>query len=144
MIVLKTNTSPQSLSIIPRLYDTTIYLKVTDDSTNVTVDYKVQGATISGDYLDFQNAFNLVEGHFYSLVIGVDLDGADVWNDILNLWQLDADYWNEGGIDADTIIYKDRIFCTDQEINENNNQYYRLDKGQFETYNGNDNTYIVI
>jgi hypothetical protein len=41
-------------------------------------------------------------------------------------------------------IYQDRIFCTDQDIDQlNKNDHYQINEGQYTTYNGYDNTYIV-
>ena len=36
------------------------------------------------------------------------------------------------------------IFCSDQDIDQDNNDYYDLNDGQYTTYDGSDNTYIVI
>ena len=41
-------------------------------------------------------------------------------------------------------IYKDKIFCTDQEIDQMDNLYYNINQGQFITDNSYNNDYIVI
>ena len=40
-------------------------------------------------------------------------------------------------------IFKDRIFCTDQNIDQLNNDYYDLNEDEYLSYNGYDNTYKV-
>ena len=122
MIILKTLATAQSFAVIPRSYHTDFIMDIRDDSTNVTVSYEITGALLptSGGELKFTNIFSpvLVEGHFYDM----ELYKSDKANS----------------------IYKDRIFCTDQVIDQSNNDYYKLNEGQFITYNGFDNTYIVI
>ena len=143
MIVLKTLTTAQQLSVIPRDYLSTFTMDVRDDSTNVTVKYAITNAAISGNYLNFNNTFNpvLVENHFYDLYLYIDYNfwnsNNSFWNLYDVLWQVDSDYKED--------IYRDRIFCTDQDIDQlNDNDYYQLNKGQYTTYDGFNNTYIVI
>lgn len=121
MIILTTSATAQSLSVIPRSYLGTFTMAIRDDSTNVTVDYQITSAITSGNYLNFNITFApiLVENHFYDIELYTDSNKTDS-------------------------IYKDRIFCTDQNIDQSNNDYYNLNDGQFTTYNGYDNTYIVI
>ena len=119
MIILKTLATAQSLSVIPRSYLGTFTMAIRDDSTNVTVDYQITSAVTSGNYLNFSNIFALVQNHFYDVELFTDSNKTDS-------------------------IYKDRIFCTDQNIDQSTNDYYKLNEGQFTTYNGYDNTYIVI
>lgn len=97
MIILTTDTNPQNFVFIPRRH-TFDYVGITDEQTGVTVEITDYTHTI-GDYYDTLEAeFNLVENHFYDLVI---VNGA-------------------------VVVYKDRIFCTDQPISSfsvNNGQY---------------------
>tara|TARA_R110000796_G_scaffold248169_1_gene374694 strand:+ start:433 stop:798 length:366 start_codon:yes stop_codon:yes gene_type:complete len=121
MIILTTNTTAQDLSIIPRTYISTFTVEIRDDSTNVIVDYLITNATTIGNYLTFSNIFVpvLVEGHFYDLQIFSDASKTNT-------------------------IYRDRIFCTDQDINQTTNNHYKLNKGEYTEYNGFNNDYIVI
>ena len=97
MIILTTDTTPQTFVFIPRnsSFDTVL---ITDDQTNVTTEITPYTYT-EGDYYDTLEAeFNLVENHFYNLVVK----------------------------DGQTIVYKDRIFCTNQSLvtfSVNNGQY---------------------
>ena len=61
----------------------------------------------------------LVEGRFYDLTLK---EGANV-------------------------IYKDKIFCTNQTVNQANNDYYTVNSGEYTTPTGDDkydNDYIII
>ena len=97
MIVLTPSTSAQTFSFIPR---NTTYnvMQITDDQTNVTQTITITSSN-TGDYVNSITAsFALVEGHFYNLVLK----------------------------NGSNIIYKDRIFCTAQNIatfSVNNGQY---------------------
>ena len=121
MIILRPDSSTQSIVVIPRQYLGSFTMEVRDDSTNVIVDYDFTNGSIEGNYLSFTNVFSpqLVEGHFYDLTLYTDNTKTSV-------------------------IYKDRIFCTAQGINQTTNNHYKINKGQYTAYNGNDNDYIVI
>lgn len=97
MIVLTPSTSAQTFSFIPRSNAYNV-MEITDDQTNVTVVVPIT-STFLGDYVNTITAsFALVEGHFYNLVLKV----------------------------GSSIIFKDRIFCTAQNIatfSVNNGQY---------------------
>ncbi len=142
MIVLTTTTLEQTLKVIPRTYGTQFTLSVRDDSTNVITYYDITSTTTSGDYLNFNNTFNpvLVENHFYDLRLYADYN---FWNTNYLLWENDNLFWNVDRT-TDVTFFRDRIFCTDQEIDQIEDQYYDLNKGQYTTYNGYDNTYLVI
>lgn len=118
MIILTTSATAQSLSVIPRSYVSTFTLSIRDDSTNVEKTYSITNAVNSGNYLNFNNIFDpiLVENHFYDLKL----------------------------ISNGEVIYKDRIFCTDQDIDQSNNDYYNLNSNEYLDYDGYDNTYLVI
>lgn len=115
MKVLTTSTDPQTLSVIPRSYPTSVTLKLRDDSKNTTSTYTVATSNVEG-YLTLSNAFTLVEGRFYDLTI---LDGLDV-------------------------IYKDKIFCSDQDIDQDLNDYYSVNKDVYVSEDSRDNEFIII
>jgi|TARA_R110000850_G_scaffold105186_2_gene216091 hypothetical protein len=142
MIVLTTSTLAQAFKVIPRTYVDEFTLSVRDDSTNVTQTYEVTTGVTSGNYLTFSQAFSpvLVEGHFYDIKLYSD---PNFWNTNYFLWELYNEIWN---IDTTNIvdIFKDRIFCTDQDIDQMDNLYYELNKGQYITDNSYNNDYIVI
>lgn len=142
MIVLKTTTSSQAFEIIPREYGSQFTMSIRDDSTNVTQIYEVSNAITSGNYLTFSQAFSpvLVEGHFYDLELYTD---PNFWNTNYFLWEVYNEFWN---VDTTNIvdIFKDKIFCTDQEIDQMDNLYYNINQGQYITDNSYNNDYIVI
>lgn len=118
MVIATTSATAQTFLVIPRDYSlTTFIMTIRDDSTNVSVNYTITGASVLGNYVTFQNTFSplLVKNHFYdfSLTSGTN------------------------------IIFKDRIFCTDQTINQVTNDYYKLNEGEFTTDNSFNNEYIV-
>jgi len=138
MIILNTQAS-QILKVIPRDYSVDFTVAFRDDTTNVIQEYFINGATRVGNYLQFTNFFApiLVENHFFDLSIFLD---DDVWNQNFNLWQLDTNLWNDDTKQI-TDIYKDWIFCTNQTINQANNDYYQLNKGKYVAYAGFNNEY---
>ena len=143
MIILTTSTLAQTLSIIPRQYDDSAFtMSIRDDSTNITKLYQNKSGTTVGNYLTFNNVFNpvLVEGHFFDIHLYIDYD---FWNTNNSFWNLYDVLWQvDSGFKED--IYRDKVFCTDQDIDQlNDNDHYQLNKGQFTEYKGFDNTYTV-
>jgi hypothetical protein len=122
MIHLTTSSSSQTIKVIPREYVGTATLKVRDDSTNKSYSYTVSPSTVR-NYLNIANVYThsgsgiLKEGRFYDL----SLENA-----------------------SNKIIYKDKIFVTNQTINQGNNNYYTINSGEYTTENSYDNDYIII
>lgn len=115
---------------IPREYVTNAFMTIRDDSTNVLVDYilipRVGGVgniEIDNDIFAVYNSTytNMVEGHFYDLTIYQDEEKTNV-------------------------IYRDRIFCTEQkvDIQTDPDYFYKLNKGVYQEYDGFNNEYIVL
>ena len=128
MILLKPQATNR-FGIIPREYVSSAYMTLRDDSTNVIDEYtlvprvdSVGNIFIENDtYLIYGFEYvNLVEGHFYDLTLYSDVEKTNV-------------------------IYKDRAFCTAQkDAITNDNEFYKINKDQYTTYDGNNNDYIVI
>ena len=137
MIILNTSAIAQEVKIIPREYIADFSLSLRDDSTNVLQTYEITNALTVGNYLVFSNIFNLVANHFYDITLQT---AYSFWNTNFKLWQNETTLWNVDDAD-DMIIYKDRIFCTDQDVTDN--KMYDINKDQYNNYNGYDNTYIV-
>ena len=114
MKVLTTSTDTQTIKVIPRYYVGTVTLKLRDDSTNEVTTASVNTVT-DKDYLSISYAFNLKEGRYYDLTL---LNGSKV-------------------------VYLDKIFCTDQTINQDTNDYYSVNKDEYVSKSGN-NDYIVL
>ena len=128
MILLKPQATNR-FGIIPREYVTSAYMTLRDDSTNVVNEYtlvpRVDGVgnivIINDTYLIYGTEYeNLVEGHFYDLTLYSDAE-------------------------KENVIYRDKAFCTAQkDLIQVDNEFYKINKDQYTTYNGNDNDYIVI
>ena len=121
MIHLTTSASAQTIKIIPRSYASSVTMIVRDDSTNTSTTYSSVSATTDKNYLVISKALSpvLVEGRFYDLTVK---EGASV-------------------------IYKDKIFCTSQTVNQANNDYYTVNSGEYTIPTGNDkhdNDYIIV
>lgn len=138
MIVLTTQTSEQTYSIIPREYVTDATICIRDESTNEeicvlttgaewntnTFDWNLAnydwedeaGIVITNDLMYITMNLNLIEGRFYDLKIS-----------------------NVSG----TVIFRDKIFCTDQTIDQATNNYYDMNLGQYTINTSGNNDYII-
>ena len=116
MKILTTSTDAQSMSIVPRSYASTITIKLRDESTNNITTYSDVSTTTDKGYLVFSNSYSLTENVFYELTI---LEGSSV-------------------------VYKDKIFCTDQTINQQNNSYYTINESVYTSEDSYDNDFIII
>jgi len=121
MKVLTTSSSAQTLDVVPRTYISSYTMKLRDTSKNKEVfSSSVTGIT-NGNFKRISATISpiLKEGRYYDLTL---LNGA-------------------------TVVYRDKIFCTDQTINQNNNDYYEINSGQYtfdETAGSHDNDYIIV
>tara|TARA_R100001460_G_scaffold22235_5_gene45221 strand:+ start:1343 stop:1759 length:417 start_codon:yes stop_codon:yes gene_type:complete len=138
MKVLKPTTDEQTFYFIPQSYEISEFLTFRDDQTNETVIY-TPTMVQENDFIKVTGVFNLVEGHFYDLQIVKDFD---VWNTNLDLWQLSPDNWDDGKRSVNFVV--DKVFCTDQNIDQTQNQNYSINKGEYQTQNTFDNDYIVL
>tara|TARA_R110001599_G_C11727757_1_gene606347 strand:+ start:74 stop:502 length:429 start_codon:yes stop_codon:yes gene_type:complete len=141
MIILTTSATAQILKIIPREYAATFSVDIRDDSTNVVKTYEVTNAITAGNYLAFNLTFDpvLIQNHFFDIRLYVDYN---FWNTNFNLWEVETTKWNESNLNVSE-IFSDRIFCTDQTIDQSKNEYYKLNEGQYTTNNSYNNDYIV-
>tara|TARA_R100000278_G_C5458890_1_gene160122 strand:- start:665 stop:1012 length:348 start_codon:yes stop_codon:yes gene_type:complete len=115
MVILSTTTDAQTIKVIPRTYVTSATMKLRDDTTNTEVSYSVSPTT-NKNYLQISQALTLKEGRYYDLTI---LDGTNV-------------------------IYKDKVFCTAQTVDQSTNDYYTVNKDVYTTDTSFDNDYIVL
>tara|TARA_R100000742_G_C4279294_1_gene103465 strand:+ start:5382 stop:5807 length:426 start_codon:yes stop_codon:yes gene_type:complete len=140
MIVLK-NTTPQTLKVIPREFVSEFTFSYEDDQTNVATEVAITNATISGNYITWSQSFNplLVINHFYNVELFSDYA---FWNTNYSLWQNWNELWNDDS-NFKNVFYRDRIFCTDQIVDQKNGDFYDINKGQFLTTNAGNNDYIV-
>jgi hypothetical protein len=142
MIVFNTSNTAQTFKVIPRIYGEQFTMSITDDSTNISVFYEIDNAITNGNYLTFNEIFNpiLIEGHFYDVRFYSDYN---FWNTNYQLWENDNTFWNLDRT-TDNTLYRDKIFCTDQEIDQMEDEYYNLNLDVYKTFNSFDNTYKVF
>jgi hypothetical protein len=147
MIVLTTSAT-QTLNVIPRAYLGAFTIDVRDSSLNKNFTYYEDTVTTSGDYMQFTNSYvdgsgNTIfkEARFYDLDLYADFN---IWNTNLSLWEMYDEIWQTDSNQKER-IYKDRIFVTDQDIDQkNDNDHYSINNNQYVTNNSFDNEYIVI
>ena len=113
-------TNAQTIKIIPRVYSTSVTIKLRDDSTNDET-IILPSAIINKNYVELTNVFTLVEGRFYDLKV----------------------YNGQGSITEADIIYRDKIFCTAQSTNQSNNEHYTVNKDVYKQKSGN-NDFIIL
>tara|TARA_R110001632_G_scaffold45461_2_gene115518 strand:+ start:420 stop:776 length:357 start_codon:yes stop_codon:yes gene_type:complete len=105
--------------VIPRKYNTgDLTVKLRSETTNISIEV-TSTPIIEGNYLKFDAVFgSLIENNFYNLEL-IASNGGD-------------------------IVYKDKIFCTNQTINQSNNDYYDINKDQYITEDSYNNDYVII
>jgi hypothetical protein len=139
MKILTTSTESQTISFIPREYILSATLYIRDDSTNITTNQDVTLIQVA-DELVYTGNFNLIEGRFYDFNFIVD---PNLWEQNSILWDFNLDNW-ENSQGASLSLYKNRIFCTDQVLDQTEDEYYSVNKNQYVTENTFDNEYIII
>lgn len=110
----------QTIKIIPRVYSTSVTIKLRDDSSNDET-IILPSAIINKNYVELTNVFTLVEGRFYDLKV----------------------YNGQGSVTEADIIYRDKIFCTAQSTNQSNNEHYTVNKDVYKEKSGN-NDFIIL
>jgi len=113
-------TNAQTIKIIPRVYSTSVTIKLRDDSTNDET-IILPSAIINKNYVELTNVFTLVEGRFYDLKV----------------------YNGQGSVTEADIIYRDKIFCTAQSTSQSNNEHYTVNKDVYKEQSGN-NDFIIL
>jgi len=113
-------TNAQTIKIIPRVYSTSVTIKLRDDSTNNEVTI-LPTAIINKNYVELSNVYTLIEGRFYDLKV----------------------YNGQGSVTEADIIYRDKIFCTAQSTNQSNNEHYTVNKDVYKQKSGN-NDFIIL
>jgi hypothetical protein len=114
----------QVLKIMPREYASIVSIKVIDDSTDSQINTTVISSVKNRNYLDITATFDLKEGRFYDLrVYKLENEGDDLLEE--------------------NIIYKDKIFCTSQDVNQLNNDYYSVNKEEYIQHSSDDNIIIL-
>ena len=105
--------------VIPRKYDTgDITVRLRNETTNISIDV-TSTPIVEGNYLKFDAVLGtLVENNFYTMEL-IASNGGD-------------------------IVYKDKVFCTNQTVNQSNNDYYDINKNEYTTEDSYNNDYVII
>jgi hypothetical protein len=133
MIVLKPIETSQTIKVIPReiLLVDDVYLTLTDNTTGEVFEPKIEDSNLTvayyGDLL--RCIFNLTpaikENRFYSLIIG-----SITQRDLIN--------------DNSYIVYKDLVFCTEQDTYQPQQNSYNINKDVYKEQETSNNDYIVL
>lgn len=124
MKILTTSDAQQNITIIPRQFLSSYKLIVKDEATNTEVFNDEVTAAANDNYRRLQVTFDpvLKEGHSYTF---------EVRNRLVET----------------QLYYRGKIFCTDQTVNQSNNDYYDINKDVYDfddTSGSHDNDYIII
>jgi len=138
MKVLKPTTDTQTIKLIPRNYSQNTTVQLRDDQTNVTTVY-TPTVTKEQDYQVYSTVWNLEEGHYYDLLVQNDFD---IWSQNIDEWALSENTWDDVNYKVETNIV-DKVFCTDQEIDQSEDKEYSINKGVYKSDSSYDNEYII-
>jgi len=164
MIYLSTASSAQTFTFIPRKFVVSADLYVTDEETGV-VQKNLVGITKLYNLGSVTTALTLQEGKFYEIridsigsnwdttgqnwnLIGINWEEAltpvgSAWDTAAEEWSAASGDWDDVREPVTQVIYRDRLFCTDQTISQRSQEYYDVDFGAYTPSTSGDNTYKV-
>ena len=121
MKILTTSSSAQNIVVIPRVFASSYTLQVQDEAENKQIFNSTVSASSGVDKRTLSVTFSpvLEEGRTYAMTL----------------------------LSSGNVVFKDKIFCTDQTINQSNNNYYDINSGQYDfddTAASHENDYIII
>lgn len=108
MIVLRQTTEEQTFICIPRAYETSVLLVLENETTNTKTNI-IPGVDIVDDNYYISSVFDLKENNFYNITL----------------------YYGE------EVIFKDKVFCTNQVV-------YDINKNVYTSETSYNNEYITI
>jgi hypothetical protein len=138
MIVLTTTTAEQTFEIIPREYVTDAQICIRDESTNEEICVFTTGSEWNTNTLQWQLA-NYDWEDEAGIVITNDLMYITLNLNLVESRFYDIKISNVSG----TVIFRDKIFCTDQTIDQATNNYYDMNLGQYTINTSGNNDYII-
>jgi hypothetical protein len=138
MKVLKPTTDTQSIKVIPRNYILTTSVELRDDQTNESITY-TPTVVKDNDYLVYSDSYTLLEGHFYDFLVQNDFDRWDQNTDFFNL---SDNTWDDLNFRIEKNVV-DKIFCTEQEIDQAEQKEYTINKGIYKSDTSFDKEYII-
>jgi len=144
----------QTIKIIPRVYSTSVTIKLRDDSTNDEVTI-LPSAIINKNYVELSNVYTLSEvpsllstlqarADYYENVTCTTATLTTMADNLIEGRFYDLKVYNgQGSITEADIIYRDKIFCTAQSTNQSNNEHYTINKDVYKEKSGN-NDFIIL
>ena len=139
MIILKTSTTTQTFSIIPREYTVDATICIRDESTNIETCVLTSGSLWNTYNLNWELATNDWEDE-----VGIIISN-DLVNITMNLNLVEGRYYDmKISNTSGTVIFRDKIFCTDQTIDQMNNEYYDMNLGVYKQNQSGNNDYIIF
>lgn len=123
MIIIKENVA-DTISIRPRFIPSAVTINVRDTSLNKMQSFSISSFTTLKDRLTLDVDFGsfVKENRFYEIIC----------------WDNTSSYKSE------SIFFKSLMFCTDQLINQTNDDYYSVNKQQYIADDTNNNEYIIL
>ena len=121
MKILTTSSSAQNIVVIPRVFASSYTLQVQDEAENKQI-FNSSVSAASG-----------VDKRTLSVTFSPVLEGGRTYAMTL--------------LSSGSVVFRDKIFCTDQTINQSNNNYYDINSGQYDfddTAASHENDYIII
>lgn len=164
MIYLSTASSAQTFTFIPSKFVISANIKVVDEETGLH-QTKLVGITKLNNLGSITTALALEEGKFYELsitslgsnwdtvgqswnLIGINWEEALTpvgasWSTAQEEWEVTTGNWDSVREPVTQVIYKDRIFVTDQTIGQRSQEYYSIDHGAYKVSTAGSNKYKV-
>jgi hypothetical protein len=138
MKILTTSAAEQTIRIIPRSYPDEVSLILRDDSTNTETIYTIENL----EWENNNDQWQLADYNWNETIGFFEEDGYLVINNEYNL--VEGRYYDLTIKDGTVVIYKDKIFCTDQTIDQETDSYYTINESVYAQETSYDNDYIII
>ena len=139
MIILKTSKDTQTFSIIPREYTVDVTICIRDESTNIETCVLTSGSLWNTFNLNWELATNDWEDEVGIIIVN------DLVNVTMNLDLIEGRYYDmRVSNTSGTVIFRDKIFCTDQTIDQMNDDYYDINLGVYKQNQSGNNDYIIF
>ena len=139
MIILKTSKDAQTFSIIPREYTVDVTICIRDESTNIETCVLTSGSLWNTFNVNWELATNDWEDEVGIIIVN------DLVNVTMNLDLIEGRYYDmRVSNTSETVIFRDKIFCTDQTIDQMNDDYYDMNLGVYKQNQSGNNDYIIF
>ena len=100
---------------------------------------EVKIVSIGSNWDDVEQFWNLTTINWED---GITRSGS-AWNFATNSWNETTGNWETVRQPKELVIYKDRLFCTNQTLSQGANEYYDVDKGVYKHTTLGTNKYKV-